>query len=108
MMPAWLVSMMLHVAALLVLAAMRIGVPVAPVSPAYSLVSTDFEKLRYILAKLTPGLIFVARAAPFERALRAAAPPDCEIVCTEGRIDSMATTPFSALLEGDADDLQVA
>ncbi|MCZ8261790.1 MAG: feruloyl-CoA synthase [Beijerinckiaceae bacterium] len=92
---------------LLVLAAMRIGVPVAPVSPAYSLVSTDFEKLRYILAKLTPGLIFVARAAPFERALRAVAPPDCEIVCTEGRIDGMAITPFSALLEGDADDPEV-
>ncbi|MCZ8375574.1 MAG: feruloyl-CoA synthase [Beijerinckiaceae bacterium] len=93
---------------LLVLAAMRIGVPVAPVSPAYSLVSTDFEKLRYILGKLTPGMIFVARAAPFERALRAVAPPDCEIVCTEGRINGLPTTPFAALLEGDGTDARVA
>ncbi|MCZ8182641.1 MAG: feruloyl-CoA synthase [Beijerinckiaceae bacterium] len=93
---------------LLVLAAMRIGVPVAPISPAYSLVSTDFAKLRYILAKLTPGMIFVARAEPFERALRAAAPPDCEIVVTEGHIEGMATTPFAALLEGDRADARVA
>ncbi|MFY8115590.1 MAG: AMP-binding protein, partial [Rhabdaerophilum sp.] len=92
---------------LLVLAAMRIGVPVAPISPAYSLVSTDFEKLRHIIGRLTPGLIFVNRAAPFERALRAIAPPDCEIVCTEGRIDGLATTPFAALLDGDEADARV-
>lgn len=93
---------------LLNLAAMRIGVPVAPVSPAYSLISSDFEKLRYILGKLTPGLIFVAKAAPFERALRAAAPADCEIICTEGAMPGFTTTPFAALLEGDETDPLVA
>lgn len=93
--------------ALLVLAAMRIGVPVAPVSPAYSLISTDFEKLRHILAALTPGLIFVAKAEPFERALRATCPPGCPIVATEGGIAGMPVVPFSTLLDGDSDDRQV-
>src|SRR5262249_28536639 len=41
------------------LAAMYAGIPYAPISPAYSLLSTDFGKLRYILNLLTPGLIFV-------------------------------------------------
>ena len=41
--------------ALLALAAQHVGVPYAPISPAYSLVSKDFGKLRYIMELLTPG-----------------------------------------------------
>jgi feruloyl-CoA synthase len=39
----------------LALAAMWVGVPYAPISPAYSTVSKDFGKLRQILGTLTPG-----------------------------------------------------
>ena len=39
--------------ALLALAAMHVGVPVAPVSPAYSLASRDHSKLRYIADRLS-------------------------------------------------------
>ena len=46
--------------ALLHLGAMYVGVPYAPVSPAYSLLSTDFAKLRSIFELLTPGLVFVS------------------------------------------------
>src|SRR5574341_205444 len=46
--------------ALLHLGAMYVGVPYAPISPAYSLLSTDFGKLRFILDLLTPGLGFAA------------------------------------------------
>src|SRR5688572_23182071 len=41
--------------ALLALGAMHAGVPVAPVSPAYSLMSKDFGKLRYIFDLVKPG-----------------------------------------------------
>ncbi len=44
--------------ALLGLAAMYAGVPYAPISTAYSLVSSDFGKLRHILGLLNPGLAF--------------------------------------------------
>src|SRR6476469_7379006 len=44
--------------ALIALAAMTIGVPYAPISPAYSLMSSDFGKLRAILNLVTPGLVF--------------------------------------------------
>ena len=59
--------------ALLELAAMYIGVPYAPVSPAYSLVSSDFAQLRRVVELITPGLIFVSGRKQFQRALDAAA-----------------------------------
>src|SRR5262245_25353114 len=40
--------------ALLALAAMHVGIPVVPVSEAYSLVSRDFKKLREVFSLLTP------------------------------------------------------
>ena len=46
--------------ALLGLAALYAGIPYAPISPAYSLISRDFGKLRHILALITPGLVFAA------------------------------------------------
>jgi feruloyl-CoA synthase len=46
--------------ALLALGCMVAGVPYVPVSPPYSLVSQDFEKLRHVLQTTTPGLVFAA------------------------------------------------
>ena len=66
--------------ALIGLAANYVGVPYAPISPAYSLVSSDFGKLRHIVNLLTPGLVFATDGAPFARAIEAAVPPDVEIV----------------------------
>ncbi len=57
--------------ALLALGGFLAGVPVAPVSPAYSLRSRDFDRLRHVAAKLRPGLIYVERREPFEPALDA-------------------------------------
>jgi len=56
---------------LLHLGAMVVGIPYAPISPAYSLVSTDFAKLRAIFALLTPGLVFAADRQAFARAIDA-------------------------------------
>ncbi|HVP08088.1 MAG TPA: feruloyl-CoA synthase [Burkholderiales bacterium] len=57
--------------ALLALGAMHVGVPVAPVSPAYSLMSKDFAKLKGIFELLEPGLVWTADAAKFAPALAA-------------------------------------
>jgi len=57
--------------ALLALGAMHVGVPVAPISPAYSLMSKDFAKLKYIFDLLKPGLVFAAEAEKFAPALAA-------------------------------------
>ncbi|MBV2264893.1 MAG: feruloyl-CoA synthase [Thauera sp.] len=54
--------------ALLALAAMHVGVPVAPISPGNSLMSKDFGKLRGNFELLRPGVVF---ADPVERFLPA-------------------------------------
>ncbi|MFZ5549703.1 MAG: feruloyl-CoA synthase [Pseudomonadota bacterium] len=82
----------------LALGAMWAGVPYVPVSPAYSLVSQDFAKLRHILATVTPGLVFAASPA-YARAIEAVVPPSVEVVLAEGTLEGRATTPFGALLD---------
>ncbi len=57
--------------ALLALGAMHVGVPVAPVSPAYSLTSKDFAKLRHIYELVRPGLVYAADPAKYGPALGA-------------------------------------
>src|SRR5262245_31908826 len=57
--------------ALLALGAMHAGIPVAPISPAYSLLSSDHAKLKAIVELLRPGLVFTDNAAKFQPALTA-------------------------------------
>ena len=84
--------------ALLALAAMHVGVPYAPVSPAYSLVSMDHAKLRYILELLRPGLVFAASGERFAGAIAAALPRDCELAVTEAAPGNGGATLFNELL----------
>jgi feruloyl-CoA synthase len=60
--------------ALLALAAMHVGLPVVPISPAYSLQSKDFSKLRSIIQRIQPAVIFAQEPQRFEAALRAIEP----------------------------------
>ena len=46
--------------ALIGLAAMHVGIPYAPISVPYSLLSKDFGKLKTIIEVLLPGLVFAA------------------------------------------------
>ncbi|WP_205082806.1 AMP-binding protein [Paracraurococcus ruber] len=55
--------------ALLALAAQAVGVPSAAISVPYSLQSADLGKLRQILRRLRPGLVFAEDAVAFARAL---------------------------------------
>src|SRR5689334_2986469 len=57
--------------ALLALGAMHVGIPIAPISPAYSLMSKDFGKLKHIFELLKPGLVYAAEPAKFAAALDA-------------------------------------
>ena len=69
--------------ALLALAAMHVGVPAVPVSPAYSLMSKDFGKLKAIFDLVRPGLVYAsdpARFAPALDAVRARAAPFAELL----------------------------
>jgi feruloyl-CoA synthase len=76
---------------LLALAAQHVGVPYAPISPAYSLVSTEFAALTQVMRLLTPGLVFVSDRDRYRRALGAAVPDGVEIL-TAADVDRLAGT----------------
>lgn len=57
--------------ALLALGAQHVGVPIVPISPAYSLMSKDFAKLKYIFELVRPALVWTADAEKFAPALDA-------------------------------------
>jgi feruloyl-CoA synthase len=69
--------------ALLALAAMHIGVPIAPISPAYSLMSKDFVKLKTIIDLIEPRLVYVDSKLQFDRALLAIAHYNFELISAE-------------------------
>ena len=66
--------------ALLGVACAYVGVPYAPVSPAYSLMSTDHAKLKDIAALLRPGAIFADDGAAFAPALTAIASEGAAVI----------------------------
>src|SRR5882672_10356026 len=84
--------------ALLSLAAMYIGIPFSAISPAYSLVSSDYGKLKHILALLDPQVVFASDAAKFSKAISACCSPKVEVV-TRGAVETHRTTSFASLLD---------
>jgi feruloyl-CoA synthase len=85
--------------ALLGLAAMHVGIPYAPISVPYSLVSRDFKKLKTIIEILTPGLVFAADGTAFAAALAATVPAGVEVVVTANPAADRPMTPFADLLQ---------
>ncbi len=84
--------------ALMALGCLVAGVPHVPVSPPYSLVSTDYSKLRHVMATTTPGLVFAADGARYGKAIAAAVPPDTEVAIVSGVLEGRKVTPFAQLL----------
>jgi feruloyl-CoA synthase len=82
----------------LMLGAMWAGIPCASISPAYSLVSTDFGRLRHILAKATPGAVYAADAS-YARAIDATVTAGTRVILGEGRLEGRATERFADLLD---------
>jgi feruloyl-CoA synthase len=91
---------------LLTIACEHAGIPVAPISVAYSLQSSDLAKIRYITELLNPGLVYAADTGPFAKAL-AIAGVNAEIVASRNSanlpnvtlFDQLAQTAPSAALE---------
>ncbi|MCW5643232.1 MAG: feruloyl-CoA synthase [Rhodoferax sp.] len=82
--------------ALLALGCLVAGVPYVPVSPPYSLVSVDYDKLKHVLRTVTPGLVF-AQDARYAKAIAATVAGDVEVVLHEGDVAGRTVTPFAAL-----------
>ncbi len=83
---------------LLALAAMYVGIPYVPVSPSYSLLATDFAKLRQIVDRIRPGLVFAASARRYAKALSAVFAPSTEVVIVRDAEAVPSATIFDDLL----------
>lgn len=84
--------------AIITFGAMLAGVPVAPVSPPYSLISTDFSKLIACASAVKPAAIYVEHLAPFTKALAAMDMPGVPVIAASGAQGNAQTIPFTQLL----------
>jgi feruloyl-CoA synthase len=72
------------------------GVPIAPISPAYSLISSDHAKLKHCFGTVRPKVVFAQSSEQFARAFDTlrALDPDLTFVTVDG---GAGTTPLSEL-----------
>ena len=94
--------------ALLMLAAMHVGIPYAALSPAYSLMSQDHAKLRALVTRLQPGLLYTASAERYAPALAAIhGLHDAVLVASDAPALPAGMLALSSLL-GEADEADEA
>ena len=74
------------------------GIPYAPVSPAYSLVSKDHGKLKHIAALLKPGAVYADDGEAFAPAVASIMTDDLQVITNTGP----NTASYDELLHGDA------
>lgn len=87
--------------ATMMLGAMLAGIPVAPVSVAYSLMSGDHAKLKHVFGIAGPKMIFAEQGPMYARAL-AALPLEGVEVVTAMPIPDRQTTAYSDLIRTNA------
>ena len=88
---------------LVLLGAYTVGIPVMPVSAAYSLLSRDHERLRAIAALCSPGMVFAEEAEAFGPALdalRGSVPH--QVVAAGGRDGAETLSELAATRPGSA------
>lgn len=91
--------------ALMALGALYVGIPYTPISPPYSLVSTDFGKLKHCLSLMTPKVVFAQDARHYEAAINVAISmfPELEVITSEGStktaFDKILITEVTAEVE---------
>lgn len=84
--------------ALVMLGCYTAGVPVAPISPAYSLISSDHAKLRHCAAVVRPKVVFAQSGAMFERAFQTLREVDPDLVFVTADGEGEGAIPLSDLL----------
>jgi feruloyl-CoA synthase len=88
--------------AFMMFGAMWAGAPVAPVSRAYSLMSSDYEKLLYVFDLIRPQMIFVQDGRMFEKALNRLDLNGVEIVYVQNKPEiarpGSTITPYAELV----------
>lgn len=105
-------------AAMVILAAQKIGAPAAPISVPYSTMSADFDKLKHCFSAVKPAIVFAEQLAPFKKALAAlpagafrtvsAAPEGDNAVIPYDALCAAAPTPAVAAAMAKLNDASIA
>jgi feruloyl-CoA synthase len=66
--------------ALIMLAALYVGIPIAPIAPAYALQTTDYIKLSCAFRLLTPGMVVVDDGVLYRQAIEQALDPAVPVI----------------------------
>ena len=84
--------------ALMMLGCYTAGVPIAPISPAYSLISTDHAKLKHCFATVKPRVVFAQNSEMFARAFETlkAQDPTLRFVTVDGGAGTTALFELTA------------
>jgi feruloyl-CoA synthase len=83
--------------ALMTQAAMQARFPAAPVSPAYSLMSHDHVKLKYLFDLIKPAVLMVQDGPTFEKALKALDLGGVTVIHVARPCDGIASIAFAEL-----------
>jgi len=83
--------------ALMTMAAMQARHPAAPVSPAYSLISHDHAKLKYLFDLIKPAAVMVQDGSTFEKALKALPLDGVAVIHVARPCDGIESTAFADL-----------
>src|SRR5471032_2381269 len=84
--------------ALVMLGCYTAGVPIAPISPAYSLISSDHAKLKHCFATVRPRVVFAQSSAMFARAFETlkALDPSLTFVSVDGENGTTALSELTS------------
>ena len=74
--------------ALVMLAALYVGIPIAPIAPAYALQNTDYVKLSHTFRLLTPGLVVVDDGVLYRNAIKEALPANIPVIALRNALAS--------------------
>lgn len=83
---------------LLMLGCYTAGVPIAPISPAYSLMSADHAKLKHCFATVRPKVIFAQDATQFQRAFDTLRALDPDLVFVSAGADGEGVLSLDQLI----------
>jgi feruloyl-CoA synthase len=83
--------------ALMTQAAMQARIPVAPLSPAYSLMSQDHAKLKYVFDLIKPAAVMVQDGVQFAKALAALDLADITVIHVDRAADGIASRAYADL-----------
>jgi len=86
--------------ALIMLAALYVGIPIAPLAPAYALQSIDYAKLSHAFSLLTPGMVVVDDAVLYRQPMEHALETDIPVVALRNASASAKWRDLASL-EGD-------